>query len=166
MLLPNLRQVLFILALYTTHTTALTSSLKQVTANIGSNPTNVKLYIYVPNPAPVDPAIILALHECGASGPTYFTQTQYSSLADTHGFIVLYPSAPGPGTTCWDVHSTATLTHNSGGDSLGVASFVRYAVATYGGDAARVFVTGTSSGAMMTNVLAGDTPLTHEKSLF
>jgi acetylxylan esterase len=47
------------------------------------------------------------------------------------------------------------LTHNSGGDSLGQANFVRYALTTYGGDATKLFVTGTSSGAMMTNVLAG-----------
>lgn len=35
---------------------------------------------------------------------------------------------------------------------------VRYAVATYGADAARVFVTGSSSGAMMTNLLAATYP--------
>ena len=131
------------------------ATLKQITANIGSNPTNVKLSIYVPTTLSPKPAIILALHECGGSGEKYFGETKYASLADTHGFVVLFPSAPGPGTTCWDVHSTGTLTHNSGGDSLGLANFVRYALTTYGGDEKKVFVTGTSSGAMMTNVLAG-----------
>jgi acetylxylan esterase len=129
--------------------------LKQLTSSIGSNPTNVKLSLYVPSTLATKPAIILALHECGGSGDKYFGETQYASLADTHGFIVLFPSAPGPGTTCWDVHSTGTLTHNSGGDSLGLANFVRYALSTYNGDAGKVFATGTSSGAMMTNVLAG-----------
>lgn len=35
---------------------------------------------------------------------------------------------------------------------------VKYAVTNYGGDANRTFVTGTSSGAMMTNVMAGAYP--------
>lgn len=35
---------------------------------------------------------------------------------------------------------------------------VKYAVDKYGGDKDRVFVTGSSSGAMMTNVLAGAYP--------
>lgn len=72
-----------------------------------------------------------------------------------------------------DVHTTATLTHNAGGDSLGIVSQVsspvyileylptltcdqvRYAIANYGVDPNNVFATGTSSGAMMTNVLMG-----------
>lgn len=38
---------------------------------------------------------------------------------------------------------------------MGVASFARYAISTYNGTASKVFMTGTSSGAMMINVLAG-----------
>ncbi|TCD60127.1 hypothetical protein EIP91_010689 [Steccherinum ochraceum] len=83
--------------------------------------------------------------------------TQYANLADTHGFIVIYPNAPTAG-GCWDVHTNATLTHNAGGDSLGIASMVRFAIANYGVDATQVFATGTSSGAMMTNVLMGAYP--------
>ncbi|PMD38625.1 carbohydrate esterase family 1 protein [Hyaloscypha variabilis F] len=128
MLFPNLRRALASFLLVATSVAAQKSTLKQLTASIGSNPTN------------------------------YFGETKYAGLADTHGFVVLFPSAPGPGTTCWDVHSTGTLTHNSGGDSLGLANFVRYALSTYGGDAGKVFVTGTSSGAMMTNVLVGAYP--------
>lgn len=36
---------------------------------------------------------------------------------------------------------------------MGIVSIVRYLVANWGVDSSRVFVTGTSSGAMMTNVL-------------
>ncbi|KAK8068823.1 acetylxylan esterase-like protein 1 precursor [Apiospora phragmitis] len=78
-----------------------------------------------------------------------------------HGFIVIYPDSPNAADKCWDVSSSengSTLTHDSGGDSLGIASMVRWTLAKYGGDRARVFVTGVSSGAMMTNVLAGAYP--------
>jgi acetylxylan esterase len=50
------------------------------------------------------------------------------------------------------------LTHNGGGDSQTIANMVKYAVDNYGGDANRTFVTGTSSGAMMTNVMVGAYP--------
>ena len=74
----------------------------------------------------------------------------------------MYPEAddvhqPHSG-TCWDVSSTETLTHNGGSDSLGIVSAVRYAIANWGVDASRVFAAGTSSGAMMTSVLAGAYP--------
>jgi len=132
------------------------ASLTQVT-NFGTNPTNVKMYIYVPNNVKTNPAVIVALHYCTGTAQAYFQNTKYSSLADQKGFIVIYPNAPDSG-GCWDVHTNATLTHNSGGDSLGIASMVRYTINQYKADASKIFATGTSSGAMMTEVLAGAYP--------
>ena len=61
----------------------------------------------------------------------------------------MWPSSPNSG-TCWDVSSKAALTHNGGGDSNSIANMVTYALKQYNGDATKVFVTGSSSGAMMT----------------
>jgi acetylxylan esterase len=130
--------------------------LVQVT-NYGTNPTNVGMYVYKPTTVKANPAVIVAIHECTATGPEYFTGSPYAQLADTYGFIVIYPSSPNSG-TCWDVSSKATLTHNAGGDSLGIANMVPYAISTWGADPSRIFVTGTSSGAMMTNVMAAVYP--------
>jgi acetylxylan esterase len=135
---------------------AAAGSLQQVT-NFGSNPTNVGMFLYRPARVATNPPLIVAMHFCTGTAQAYFSGTQYANLADQLGFIVIYPNAPDSG-GCWDVHTTATLTHNGGGDSLGIASMVRYAIANYGVDASRVFMTGTSSGAMMTNVLAGAYP--------
>jgi acetylxylan esterase len=68
-----------------------------------------------------------------------------------------YPSSVTSG-GCWDVASTATLTHNGGGDSLAIKNMVLYAISTYSADASRVYVTGHSSGGMMTNVMLGAYP--------
>ena len=57
-----------------------------------------------------------------------------------------------------DVSSTQTLTHNGGGDSLGIISMVQHTLSKYNGDPNRVFSVGVSSGAMMTNVLLGSYP--------
>ncbi len=54
--------------------------------------------------------------------------------------------------------SNQTLTHDGGGDSQGIASMIKYAIANYGVDKDHVFLAGLSSGAMMTNVMAGSYP--------
>ncbi|KAJ7615558.1 carbohydrate esterase family 1 and carbohydrate-binding module family 1 protein [Roridomyces roridus] len=146
------------LVLCTGLVSALTSTLQQVTSFTGSqNPTNVGFFYYKPTTVAASPALIVAIHECTATGTVYFESTTYAALADTYGFIVIYPSSPNSG-TCWDVSSAATLTHNGGGDSFGIANMVPYAISNWHVDATKVFVTGSSSGAMMTNVQASVYP--------
>lgn len=137
-------------------TPAAAASLVQVT-NFGTNPTNLNMYIYVPNNVRPDPPILLALHQCTGSGPEFYSGTAFASLADQYGFIVIYPSATRSG-SCWDVSSTAALTRNGGSDPVGIMSMVTYAEQHYGGNPNQVYVTGASSGAMMTNVLLAEYP--------
>jgi poly(3-hydroxybutyrate) depolymerase len=87
----------------------------------------------------------------------WFTGTKLPSYADTNGFILIYPNTPNM-LGCWDVYNKASLTHGQGGDALGIVSMVDYTIDRYGADRARVYVMGFSSGAMMTNVLAGSYP--------
>ncbi|KAL1747297.1 carbohydrate esterase family 1 protein [Schizophyllum fasciatum] len=134
----------------------LSSTLKQV-EDFGDNPSNVGMYYYKPENITDSPALIVAIHYCTGTGTAYFEGTPYAQLADEHGFIVIYPSSPNEG-TCWDVSSFETLKHDAGGDSYGIANMVGYAKTEWGVDSERVFVTGTSSGAMMTNVLAAAYP--------
>ncbi|KIO27858.1 carbohydrate-binding module family 1 protein [Tulasnella calospora MUT 4182] len=136
---------------------AAAGSLQQVTGSFGTNPNNVGFYYYKPANLPAKPALIVAIHYCTGSAQAYFSGTQYANLADTNKYIVIYPDSPRSG-KCFDVHSPQTLSHNGGGDSQGIASMVAYAISTWGVDAGRVFVTGSSSGAMMTNVMAGSYP--------
>ncbi|KAG4416900.1 hypothetical protein IFR04_009978 [Cadophora malorum] len=132
------------------------NQLKQETA-FKDGPTNAKMYIYLPSNKLALAPIIVAIHYCTGTGPAYFSGSKYADLADQKGFIVIYPSSPSTG-GCWDVASTTSLTHDKGGDSKTIVNMVAYAVKNYGGDADKVFVTGSSSGAMMTNVLAGAYP--------
>jgi acetylxylan esterase len=115
------------------------------------------MYIYVPTTKKSPAPIIVAIHYCQGTASAYYSGTLYAQYADTYGYIVIYPNSPSSG-GCWDVASTASLTHNGGGDSQTIVNMVTYAVSNYGGDASRVYVTGSSSGAMMTNVLAGAYP--------
>ncbi|KAK3936170.1 putative acetylxylan esterase A [Diplogelasinospora grovesii] len=132
------------------------AALTQVT-NFGANTSGTKMYIYVPNNLATNPAVIVAVHYCTGTAQAYYSGTPYAQLAEQYGFIVIYPESPYSG-TCWDVSSTAALTHNGGADSNSIANMVTYTISQYNADASRVFVTGSSSGAMMTNVLAATYP--------
>lgn len=97
------------------------------------------------------------MHPCGGNAQQYFGQTKLPSYADQNGFILIYPATTHD-FKCWDVATNASLTHDGGGDSTGLVSMVNYVINQYSADRSRVFATGSSSGAMMTNNLAGAYP--------
>jgi len=121
-------------------TPAKAASLVQVTS-FGNNPSNNKMYIYVPNNVQANPPILVALHQCTGTGPGFFGSTAFASLADTYGFIVIYPDANRSG-QCWDVSSTQALTRNGGSDPVGIMSMVTYAEQNFHGNPNAVYVTG------------------------
>ncbi|NYV76837.1 PHB depolymerase family esterase [Streptomyces sp. UH6] len=132
------------------------ASLTEVT-NFGNNPGNLRMYEYVPASAGARPPVVVAVHYCTGTGPGFHSGTEFASLADRYGFIVVYPDANVSG-QCFDVSSPQALRHDGGSDPTSIASMVRSVVQRHGADASRVYVTGASSGAMMTNVLLGDYP--------
>src|SRR5689334_24230397 len=83
--------------------------------NFGTNPTNLRMHLYVPDRVAARPAILVAVHYCTGTGPAFHSGTQFASLADQYGFIVVYPSATRSG-QCFDVSSPAALSHNGSSD--------------------------------------------------
>ncbi|MGB3437386.1 MAG: PHB depolymerase family esterase [Actinophytocola sp.] len=131
---------------------AAAASLVEVTG-FGTNPGGMRMHIYVPDSRPANPAIVVAMHGCGGSGPGFHSGSEFASLADRYGFIVIYPSAQqqaGFG-KCFDTWSDAAKRRGGGSDPVSIVSMVTYAEQTYGGDPNRVYATGSSSGGMMTN---------------
>jgi len=137
-------------------TQAKAASLVQVT-NFGADPSNNLMYIYVPSDVRPNPPILMALHQCTGTGPGFYSSTAFASLADQYGFIVIYPDANRSG-QCWDVSSSQALTRNGGSDPVGLMSMISYTEQHYGGNPSQVYITGASSGAMMTNVMLADYP--------
>jgi acetylxylan esterase len=135
---------------------AASGSLVQVT-NFGTNPTGLQMYLYVPPSVKAHPQILLALHQCTGSGPGFFSGSEFANLADQYGFIVIYPSVTRSG-QCWDVYSNQGLARNGGSDNTGLISMITYVEQHNNGDSSNVYVTGASSGAMMTNVMLAEYP--------
>ncbi|MGJ5950438.1 extracellular catalytic domain type 1 short-chain-length polyhydroxyalkanoate depolymerase [Streptomyces neyagawaensis] len=132
------------------------AALTQITG-FGQNPSNLQMYLYVPNNVARKPAVVVAVHYCTGSGPAMYSGTEYASLADRYGFIVVYPSVTRS-SKCFDVASPQALRRGGGSDPVGIKSMVDWTVRTYNADTSRIFATGISSGAMMTNVLLGVYP--------
>ena len=133
------------------------SSLQEI-SDFGPNPTGLRMYLYVPQRVRPHPAVVVALHYCGGSGPAFFAGTEFASLADRYGFLVVYPSVTRTSLDCFDVSTHGALVHDGNSDPAGIVSMVRYVEQHQHADPHRVFATGISSGAMMTNVLLGDYP--------
>jgi poly(hydroxyalkanoate) depolymerase family esterase len=127
------------------------ATLVEVTA-FGANPGNMRMHVYVPDSRPASPAIVVAMHGCGGSGPGFHQSSEFASLADQYGFVVIYPTATqsaGFG-NCFDTWSDAAKRRGGGSDPDSILSMIDYVERTYQGDPDRVFATGSSSGGMMT----------------
>ncbi|MGC4791779.1 PHB depolymerase family esterase [Micromonospora sp. DT178] len=132
---------------------AAAATLTEVT-NFGPNPSNLRMYLYVPDSVAPRPGLLVAVHYCTGTGPAMYANTQYAALADRYGYIVVYPSVTRS-SQCFDVSSPQALRRDGGSDPVGIKSMVDHVRQRYAVDPDRIFATGISSGAMMTNVLLG-----------
>ncbi|MFF3857032.1 PHB depolymerase family esterase [Micromonospora sp. NPDC002575] len=141
------------LAAVTAPAPASAAALTEVT-NFGANPSNLRMYLYVPDRVAPRPGLLVAVHYCTGTGPAFFNGAQFDELANQYGYLVIYPSVTRS-SQCFDVSSPQALRRDGGSDPVGIKSMIDYVRARYPVDADRIFATGVSSGAMMTNVLLG-----------
>lgn len=115
------------------------------------------MWVYVPDNVVENPPLVVAVHSCQSSAQAYFQNAKipWHQGSDGKGYITLWPSSS---TECWDVSSRQSLTRDGGGDSTAIGNMVKHAIETYKVDPERVFLTGGSSGGMMSNVLAATYP--------
>ncbi|CAL9369837.1 hypothetical protein SUDANB96_00838 [Streptomyces sp. enrichment culture] len=108
-------------------TAAPTAALTEVTG-FGANPSNLQMYLYVPDSVTAKPAVVVAVHYCTGSGPAMYHNTEWASLADRYGFIVVYPSVTRA-SKCFDVASPQALRRDGGSDPVGIKSMVDWGCA-------------------------------------
>ena len=66
----------------------------QEVASFGSNPGNLRMFVYAPDALPSDPALLVALHGCTQNAADFDRGTGWSTLADRFGFVGLYAEQP------------------------------------------------------------------------
>jgi acetylxylan esterase len=134
-------------------------SLQQVnnwTGGVANLPSDVQMYVYIPTKVVTNPPILTLIHSCGSNASVVLGQAGgLKSAADQYGFIIVAPQSNPTSNRCWTTDSTQVWTRDKGGDSNAIKQMVVYALSQYQANKDRVYVTGCSSGAMMTELLLG-----------
>jgi len=105
---------------------AAAASLTRVTG-FGANPTNLGMYLYVPDTVAAKPALLVLVHYCSGSAGAIFNGNghDYVTAADRYGYVIVVPEATRDG-HCFDVSTKAGLTRDGGSDSTGIMSMVAF----------------------------------------
>jgi len=121
---------------------------------MGSEPSNVSMYWYVPDGLPANAPVLVLVHYCSGNAAGIFGEAQSGGIitqADQKKILLVVPQTSR---NCWDVATTASLTHNAApSETLAIVHQVKYAIAQKQANANRVYVMGASSGAMVTQAL-------------
>lgn len=134
------------------------ATLQQV-ASFGSNPGALTMFSYRPDGLPAGAPVVVELHGCTQDATTYFTNSGWRTFADRHGFALLLAqqSSSNNSNKCFNWFEPGDITRGQG-EAASIAQMVDYAVANYGSDSRRVYVTGLSAGAAMTAVVLAAYP--------
>ena len=132
------------------------AALTEVTG-LRHEPQQPPMYLYVPESVTPKPALVVAVHWCTGSARTCTTAPSTTRSPTATGSSC--STRPSPAVSkCFDVSSPQALRRGGGSDPVGIKSMIDWTTRTYDADTGRIFATGISSGAMMTNVLLGDYP--------
>jgi poly(hydroxyalkanoate) depolymerase family esterase len=133
-------------------------TLAQVTS-FGSNPGNLRMFMYVPAGLPSGAPLVVALHGCTQSASVDSTQTEWGNLADRFGFAVVFAEQPSANniSSCFNWFQTGDSSRGQG-EALSIKQMVDTMTSSRGSDPARIFVTGMSAGGYMTTVMMATYP--------
>ena len=122
----------------------------------GSNPGNLRMFVYRPPSLADNPALVVVLHGCTQTAAGYDLGAGWSTLADRYGFVLLFPEQQRSNNPngCFNWFQPAHSQRGKG-ETLSIRQMIEKSVVDHGIDRRRVFVTGLSAGGAMTsNMLA------------
>lgn len=99
--------------------------------------------------------LVVMLHGCKEDPQVFADGTRMNRLAETHGFLVLYPrqDATSNPDRCWNWFDPFNQRRNMGEAAI-IAGMVESVKQSYGVDRNRVYVAGMSAGGAMTSIMA------------
>lgn len=136
--------------------------LTQIT-NFGSNPGNLRMWVYQPPDLPNGAPLVVVLHGCGQSAADVDDESGWRELADRLGFALLLPEQKWGfwlgnhpfGCFNWYYRDDQ---QRGEGEPLSIIQMIDNMIASHGIDPTRVYATGLSAGGAMTTVLLATYP--------
>ncbi|MCJ2129460.1 alpha/beta hydrolase family esterase [Methylobacterium sp. E-045] len=113
-----------------------------------SNDAGAREYkLYVPSKTVASPPLLVMLHGCTQSPDDFAAGTGMNRLAETEGFLVVYPaqSVRAHGQRCWNWYQPGDQGRGSGEAEI-IAGLTRAVMSAYNVDARRVYIAGLSAG--------------------
>ncbi|MDP2387187.1 MAG: PHB depolymerase family esterase [Bacteroidota bacterium] len=128
-------------------------------ASFGSNPGNLNMYKYVPSGIVGTAPLVVVMHGCTQTAQQAADQTGWNKLADLYKFYVVYPEQKSANNaqTCFNWFLTADQDKDQG-ENLSIKQMVDQMKTDYTIDNSKVFATGLSAGAAMTEVVCATYP--------
>src|SRR5215469_6373208 len=120
----------------------------------GSNPGNLRMFVYRPPTLADNPALVVVLHGCTQTAAGYDIGAGWSTLADRYGFALLLPEQQRSNNPngCFNWFQPAHSRRNQG-EPLSIRQMIEKCVVDFGIDRRRIFVTELSAGGAMTSVM-------------
>ena len=147
------KKLFLILVVFTTITTFSQTGWLPVTG-FGTNPGSLNMYSYVPTGISAKAPLVLVMHGCTQNATTYAAQSGWNKLADGHKFYVVYPeqNTSNNSNTCFNWFLSGDQNRGQG-EAFSIKQMIDYMKTHYTIDTTKIFVTGLSAGACMTNVM-------------
>lgn len=128
-------------------------------ADFGSNPGALRAHSYVPAALRPGAALVVVLHGCLQTAAGYDHGAGWSTLADAHGFALLFPEQRRENNPngCFNWFQPGD-TRRGEGEVASIRSMITAMVAAHALDPGRVFVTGLSAGGAMAGAMLAAYP--------
>jgi len=128
-------------------------------ADFGANPGNLRMLVHAPEPLAPRPGLVVVLHGCTQTAQAYDHGSGWSTLADAHGFALLYPEqkSANNANTCFSWFDPAHIARGKG-EAGSIRTMIERMADDLDIDRDRIFVTGLSAGGAMTNVMLATYP--------